>query len=103
MLTLKVKYYTSSKSSVQQLEFDFKIGDTTLNYTSQSKYSGISLTQHLNYAVTEKALAQTANRALGILIAKSKAFGGLPYDSFTKLYNASVVPIITYASSVLSV
>lgn len=47
-----------------------------------------------------KAVAQSAGRALGLIIAKSKAYGGLPYECFTKLYNALVIPILSYGAAI---
>ncbi len=40
------------------------------------------------------------NRVPGLLIAKSKVNGGMPYDCFTKLYDAFVISIITYGSAI---
>ncbi len=43
-----------------------------------------------------KVVAKSANRVLGLLIAKSKVTGGMTYDVFTQLYNALVQPVIDY-------
>ena len=53
--------------------FVFKVNDGTLAHVSQYKYLGLVLTEHLDYAVTAKIVAQSANRAFGLLIAKPKA------------------------------
>ena len=47
-----------------------------------------------------KNVAQSAGRALGLLIAKYKSMGGMPYDVFTKLYNSCVWPVITYGAAI---
>ena len=57
-----------------------------LAYAAQYKYLGLVLTEHLDYAATAKFFLQVVNRALGLLIAKSKEFGGLQYEPFTKLF-----------------
>ena len=44
--------------------------------------------------------AKLAIRALGLLIAKRKSTGGIPYDVFTKLYDSMVWPVIAYGASV---
>ncbi len=41
-----------------------------------------------------------AGRTLGLLIAKSKTYGGLLYDCFTKLYDSLVQPITDYGSAI---
>ena len=55
------------------------------------KYLGLVLTEFLDFSKTAKAVAKSANRALGLIIAKSKSFGGLPYV-FYKLYESIVCP-----------
>lgn len=86
--------------SIKRSEYLFKIGDINIDYASQYKYLGLLLTEHLDYSITAKTVAQSANRALGLLISKAKSFGGLPYEAFSKLYEATVCPVITYASAV---
>ena len=59
-------------------------------------YKGdLMLSLHL---FTVPVRCQSANRALGLLIDKSKAFGDLQYEPYTKLYDAIVVPIISYGA-----
>ena len=43
-------------------------------------------------------LARSGSRALGQLISKTKANYDLDYKSFTKLFNACVVPVLDYGS-----
>ena len=45
-------------------------------------------------------MAKAASRALGILIAKSKALGGMPFKCFKKLYETMVLPVIHYGSAI---
>ena len=47
-----------------------------------------------------KSVAKSASRALGFLICKDKALGGMPFECFTKCYNSLVQPVIDYGSSV---
>ena len=47
---------------------------------------------------TAKIVAQSATRALGVLINKFKAHGGMPYETYTKLY--LVQPVLEYAAPV---
>ena len=47
-----------------------------------------------------KLVAQSASRALGLLIAKCESAGGMPYDLFTKSYNIMVWPVIAYGVAV---
>ena len=85
---------------VPKTEYIFNCGDKTLSLVLQYKYLGLILTEHLDYNVTTRMVAQSANRALGVLIAKSKALGGLPFDVFTRLYDAMVCPVIEYGAAI---
>jgi hypothetical protein len=46
------------------------------------------------------AVSQAAHRALGLLIAKDKTQGGMPFDCFSKLYDHLVQPIIDYGAGI---
>ena len=47
-----------------------------------------------------KHVAKAANRALGLVISRYKTFGGLPYNSFTKLYDSVVYSTVSYGAAV---
>ena len=66
-------------------------------------YLGLVLNEHLDYSITAKTVAQNANSALGLLIAKCKIMGGLPCDAFIKLYDSVVYPIINYGAPLWTV
>ncbi len=81
-------------------EETFSCGTANIDITDQYKYLGLVLSDHLDFAVTAKHVAKSAGRALGSLIAKSKAYGGLPFECYTKLYNSLILPIIMYGAAV---
>ena len=91
-------FINSSKSNIVHFRnpsktkstFVFKVNDETIEYASHYKNLGSVLSEHLDFALTAKVVSQSANRGLGLLIAKTKAFGGLQYDAFTKLYESMV-------------
>jgi len=78
----------------------FKCGDQVVNFADRYTYLGVLLTEHLYFDMMAKAVALSASRALGLLIAKSKLAGGFTFDVFTKLYDSLVCPIIDYSSSI---
>ncbi len=45
-------------------------------------------------------IAKSAAHALGLLMAKSKANGGMPYGVFSHLYDSLVQPVIDYGAAV---
>lgn len=71
-----------------------------IQYCSDYKYLGLVLNEFLDYNVTAKSVALSANRALGLVIAKCKILGGVSYGVFTKLYDSMVSSIIEYGAGI---
>lgn len=74
-----------------------------LDYVSKYKYLGLVLNEHMDMNESVKNVALAANRALGILIAKTKKCGGFPFQSYSKLYDSLVQPIIDYSAGIWGV
>ncbi len=62
---------------IRPTAYHFKIGDHTILLTDRYKYLGLIFTEFLDYNVTAKIVARSAGCALGLLIAKTKAYGGM--------------------------
>ena len=77
--------------SVERSKEIFMCGEITIEFIHQYKYLGLIFSEHLDMLVMVKMIAQSASRALGLLIAKYKALGGMTYQCFQKvimpLYN----------------
>ena len=58
------------------------------------------LTEHIDTNVMAKNVSMSANRALGLVIAKYKVFGGLPFGTFTELYRSIVMGTISYGAAI---
>jgi len=86
--------------AVNKTDFQFKGGDIALSVVEKYTYLGILLTEHLDFNITAKHVAQSASRALGLLISKCKLVGGVPYNVFTKLYDSIVWPVISYCAGI---
>ena len=71
-----------------------------IEIVSSYKYLGLVLNEFLDFQITAKVVSQSASRALGLLISKDKAFGGKPYECFSKCYDALVQSIINYGAAV---
>ena len=76
--------------SSARIKFNFVCGNSSLELVDQYKYLRIVFTEHLDLLQMSKIVAQSASRALGLLISKSKALGGMPYECFTKCYDTTV-------------
>ena len=86
--------------SVPRTDTVFTIGDVNLDVVESYKYLGLILSEFLDFSKTAKAVAKSAHRALGLIIAKAKSFGGLPYNVFYKLYENIVCPVIMYGAPI---
>ena len=86
--------------SKTQTTHSFTCGNNDINVLNSYKYLGLVLTDSLNSELTVKSVAQSANRALGLLICKVKTNGGVPYECFVKLFDRLVWPIISYGASI---
>ena len=53
----------------------------------------------MDWNITANVVAQSANRVLGLLIAKSKSVGGMPFDMYTKLFDSMMWPVIAYGAA----
>ncbi len=86
--------------ALRRTEALFRCGDHEIAVIDSYKYLGLILDEFLDFNITAKMVAQSASRALGLLIAKFKRMGGMPYTVFSKLYDNLVWPIIAYGAAV---
>ena len=76
------------------------IGVHTIDFCHEYKYLGYWINEFLNMEESIRKVYDKANRALGVIIAKAKELGGLPFSVFTKLYNVSVLSIFSYIAHI---
>ena len=86
--------------SIHRTSLIFTCGNRQLDIVDGYTYLGVYLSEFLDYNFTAKRIAQSASRALGLLIAKVKCNGDLPYDVFCKLFDTMVWPVIAYGVAV---
>ena len=86
--------------SISRSDFNFQCGDANIETVCRYKYLGVILTEHLNFTIMTKTVAQSASRALGLLTAKDKIFGGMPFQCFHKCYESLVLSVIDYSPAV---
>ena len=80
--------------------YEFHYGANVIETVCQYKYLGIVVDEFLDYSVTAGILADSAGRALGSIYTKYRFHKGLGYTTYTKLYEAGVVPILDYCAGV---
>ena len=94
----KVVHYRPE--SVPWSSFSFCCCSSNIEIVDGYVYLGLTIQEHMDWNITANVVAQSANRALGLLIAKSKSLGGMPYDIYTKLFDSMVWPVIAYGTVV---
>lgn len=82
--------------------FNFKFGNTKLDIISKYKYLGILLDENLNFKSCVETLSEAGGRALSAIIGKFHTYKNITYNVYTKLYDATVWPILEYCASVWS-
>ncbi len=71
--------------SVECTQFKFHFGDSENFVIDKYKYLGLVFSEFLDYGQIAKLVAQSAHRALGLLVAKCKSHGDMPFTCFRKL------------------
>ena len=84
----KVVHFRAKSNAVT--DTCFNIGHKNIQVTNQYVYLGLLLTEHLDYNMMAKHVSKSASRALELVISKFKAFGGLPFNTFTLLLNCTM-------------
>jgi hypothetical protein len=82
--------------SMERSKYIFKCGDMNIELTNDYAYLGLILSEFLDFNLTAKIVAKSANRALGLVMAKCETIGGVSYDVLKKLIDSLVTPIIEY-------
>ena len=72
-----INHFRSNASNIS--EFVSTCGSLTIEYSSQYMYFRVMSSEHLDFSLTAKVVAQSAGRALALLIARCKNAGGLPF------------------------
>ncbi len=64
------------------------------------KYLGININEFLNWEDSLRSIVIKAQRALAGLNCKTKCLGGFHFSTYTRLFEALVLPIIHYSANV---
>ncbi|VDI36321.1 Hypothetical predicted protein [Mytilus galloprovincialis] len=96
----KTKVVHFRPQSFDRSEFNFKCMENNIDYCDSYKYLGVWMDEHLTFTKNSKELAKAASRALGSLMTKVVLAGGMTHKVYTKLYTATVEPILLYGSGI---
>lgn len=75
-------------------------GNDVVGTVDKYPYLDLVLNEYLDYNVTTKAISQSASSTLGLVIAKCKVIGRVPYNVYSKLYDSLVWPVINYGAAI---
>ena len=79
--------------------FDFKLGDTQIEITDKYHYLGITFSSSGSFLNCRKHIVQQAKKAMYALFTKANN-AELPLDLTLKLFDHTVLPILTYGSEI---
>ena len=88
------------KSRTPRTQFQFQYNSQAIKMVDRYKYLGMVFNEFLDYKITSNVLADSGGRALGALYSKFKYNNGLGFDTYTKLYESGIVPILDYGSAI---
>ena len=80
--------------------FEFRFQGDVVQIVDKYKYLGVWFTEHVDWKTTDKSMAEAASKAVCTLIARSRACGGLRYETFSRLFESCVLPTMCYGGGV---
>ncbi len=86
--------------SIPVIEATFQYGEQEIQVVDRYRYLGLIFTEYLDFSIMAKYVSQASQRAMEMLIAKSKSHSGMTYALFIKLFDSLVQPIIHYGASI---
>ena len=81
-------------------DYEFRCGDTVINYTDSYRYLGIWLNEFMDMHKTVKELCKSASRALSAIYTKFRSNSGMSFEIYTKLYTTLVEPVLFYGAGI---
>ena len=78
----------------------FTLGNSPLHTESSYRYLGMDINDTLDFNHSVNVLSYSAGRALGAMTSKYYQADGLDYDTYTKMYESLVTPIMDYGCEI---
>ena len=94
----KVMHFRYKRKQITKYCFTYE--NSQIEIVNRYEYLGMLLDDHLDCSATAELLAGAAGRALGAVLTKFKNFRNNGFNTFQKLFDTSVSPILGYASEV---
>ncbi len=95
----KTKITIFSKDRCQPENYNFQFKGEKIDVVENYKYLGVTMSYNGSFKLCQEELCQQGKRAMYSLIAKCRKFD-LPIDLQLELFDAMVLPIITYGCEI---
>ena len=96
----KTKVMHTRKPSTDISQYVFKLGNRVVEYVSKYRYLGLTISDTIDFNVTVNELVAAASRSLGSLTSKFLYMGNMDYNTYAKIYDNTVIPVMDYGSGV---
>ncbi len=96
----KTKVVHFRKKSTPRSNKIIRISSTELDYVENYKYLGIFVNEFMSYEKTVETLSAAAGRGLGKVISKFKSMNDMCYNTYYKLLECYVRPVLEYGSAI---
>ena len=96
----KIVHFRKKLRSKQRSEYNFLFNSEKIEYASEYKYLGLTLTEHLDWSNAIEEIHKKANRALALLNHRARMCGGFHFDTYSMLFKQLVQPIIMCNASI---
>jgi hypothetical protein len=98
--TEKSKCLHFRKPRLPRTQFNYHVGNNTLDVVTEYKYLGVIFDEMLSFKSHCEAIGKAASRAFGGLINKIHGITDFGFKSYEKLVFNCVVPVMDYCSSI---
>ena len=80
--------------------FDFKVGNQTVDYVSVCRYLGVHPYEHTDSTIIAETLSKAGGNALGTVLSKIQSYKDVEFQTYSQLYSSCVEPVLDYCSGV---
>ena len=95
----KVHYIILPKS-FKEVEHNFHRGRTGIDLAKTCIYLGFLFHEHNDLTFGAQALAQSASKALSVLLCKTRNFEGMGSATYSEIFHTGIASILDYGSGV---
>ena len=78
----------------------FHLGEQVLDIKEKYKYLGIVLSEFADFGICSEVLADSAGRALGAVVAKTRYLKDMGFNTYNVLFDTGVLPVLEYGSEI---